>query len=145
VRHPFFAIFSLDDFTIEPFLCYPRHDWKENFMSSSNAVSFRRNLSGFLGSLRLGRGLMVSRSRGGSSLDPVQPVDAAMAAEFQDHESMERFSGFSGVTRQILAAEVLDSLIHIQSDLSEHPSSDEAQARSATAAYSNALNDLRSL
>jgi len=89
-------------------------------MSQTERISFRRNLRGFLGSSWLSRTLPASRLAGTSkslSADPVEPIDAVFTTVTENYESQDHLAGFQSVTRQVLASDVLDSLIQLQSEM----------------------------
>lgn len=109
-------------------------------MMQTEGTSFTRNLRGFLGSSGLGRALSTSRiARTAKSLsaNPVEPIDAVFSTIGENYQSPDHLAGFQSVTRQLLANDVLDSLIRMQSEMLAFDNllPGEPESLSARAAY----------
>jgi len=116
-------------------------------MKISTSSTFKRNLNGFLGAARLSRTTsagQLTRATKSLSADPVEPIDAVFTTISENYESQDHLDGFQSVTRQLLANEVLDSLIQMQSEMSLFgdfaPGEMEGLESQAAEAYQTAQN-----
>ncbi|MFY9288910.1 MAG: hypothetical protein WAO98_10465 [Alphaproteobacteria bacterium] len=91
-------------------------------MSRLDRISFSRNLKGYLGSSWISRSLSangVGRTSKSLSVDPINAVDAIYETVSDRYESPDHLNGFQNVTRQLLANDVLTSLIQLQNDMNK--------------------------
>ncbi len=87
-------------------------------MGQLNSISFGKNLRRFLGPSRLsGAADRIAGISKSLSADPVEPIDAVFSSLSDRYDSPDHLAGFQAVTRQLLANDVLESLIQMQSDM----------------------------
>ena len=113
-------------------------------MSSVSRTGFGSRLRGFLGSTKLTGSVSaghLTKATKSLSTDPVEPVDALFSVVTENYKN-EGHDNVHAITQQLLANDVLNSLIRIQSDLSnidETPSdTHETPGMRATYAYNRA-------
>jgi hypothetical protein len=120
---------------------------------SVQRASFTRNLKGYLASAKLSR---ISRTTKSLSTEPVDAVDSLFTGVGENYQSPDHLGGYRSITQQLLADDVLDSLIKLQSEIASFDdhvdelsaSADRVQENKnarATQAYSRAQENYRPL